>query len=172
MTFEQAEFLLHQIYLPQLQNERKTTRRVIEAIPADKSGYRPDPTSKTALELAWHLASSECFFLNSVAAGKFEPGGSMPEHIKTSADVLAWYDENSAKATAAISALKGDALTANIDFRGVFNFPAIVYIGLMNNHSIHHRGQLATYLRPMGAKVPRIYGGSADEPMELPAARA
>jgi uncharacterized damage-inducible protein DinB len=40
---------------------------------------------------------------------------------------------------------------------------------LMNNHSIHHRGQLATYLRPMGAKVPRIYGGSADEPMELPA---
>ena len=172
MTSDQAEFLLHQVYLPQLQNERKTTRRVIEAIPADKCGYRPDPTSKTALELAWHLASSECFFLNSVAAGKFEPGGAMPENIKTSADVLKWYDENTAKATAAVSALKGDALTRNIDFRGVFNFPAIVYVGLMNNHSIHHRGQLATYLRPMGAKVPRIYGGSADEPMELPAARA
>ncbi len=169
MTPDQAEFLLTQIYLPQLQNERKTTRRVIEAIPADKSGYRPDAKSHTALELAWHLASSECFFLNSVAAGKFEPGGSMPENIKTSADVLKWYDENSAKATAAVSTLKGDALTSNIDFRGVFNFPAIVYLGLMNNHSIHHRGQLATYLRPMGAKVPRIYGGSADEPMELPA---
>ena len=169
MTPDQAEFLLNQIYLPQLTNERKTTRRVIEAIPADKSGFRPDPKSHTALELAWHLASSECFFLNSVAAGKFEPGGAMPENIKTSADVLKWYDENSATATAAVSSLKGDALTRNIDFRGVFNFPAIVYLGLMNNHSIHHRGQLATYLRPMGAKVPRIYGGSADEPLELPA---
>ena len=169
MTPDQAEFLLNEVYLPQLHNERKTTRRVIEAIPADKSGYRPDPKSHTALELAWHLASAECFFLNSVASGKFEPGGSMPENIKTSADVLNWYDEISAKATAAVSGLKGDALTRNIDFRGVFNFPAIVYLGLMNNHAIHHRGQLATYLRPMGAKVPRIYGGSADEPMELPA---
>lgn len=169
MTPDQAEFLLTQIYLPQMQNERKTTRRVIEAIPADKGGYRPDPASHTALELAWHLASSECFFLNAVAAGKFEAGGGMPDSIKTSADVLKWYDDNAAKATAAVSKLNGEALLKPIDFRGVFNFPAIVYIGLMNNHAIHHRGQLATYLRPMGAKVPRIYGGSADEPMELPA---
>src|SRR5579883_624963 len=169
MTPDQAEFLLKEVYLPQIHNERKTTRRVIEAIPQDKSGWRPDPTSKTALELAWHLASSECFFLNGVAAGNFASGGAMPEHIKTSADVVKWYDENSAKATAAVSALKGDALTRPIDFRGVFNFPAIVYVGLMNSHCIHHRGQLATYLRPMGAKVPRIYGGSADEPMEIPA---
>jgi uncharacterized damage-inducible protein DinB len=27
---------------------------------------------------------------------------------------------------------------------------------------IHHRGQLSTYLRPMGAAVPSIYGPSAD----------
>ncbi|HTS46972.1 MAG TPA: DinB family protein [Bryobacteraceae bacterium] len=169
MTPDQAEFLLTQIYLPQLQHERKTTRRVIEAVPADKSSYRPDPVSKTAFELAWHLASSECFFLNGVAAGKFERGGSMPESIKTPADILKWYDENSAQATAAVSALKGDALIKNIDFAGVFNLPAIAYIGLMNNHSIHHRGQLATYLRPMGGKVPGIYGPSADEPIEIPA---
>ena len=40
------------------------------------------------------------------------------------------------------------------------------FIGLANNHSIHHRGQLAAYLRAMGSKVPAIYGGSADEPMQ------
>ncbi|HMD48704.1 MAG TPA: DinB family protein [Bryobacteraceae bacterium] len=171
MTHDQAEFLLKEIYLPQFENERKTTRRVIEAIPADQSGYRPDPTSKTALELAWHLAQSECYFLNAVACGKFEVPGPRPEHIRTAADILQWYDENAAKATAALSGCNGDALTKPLDFRGVFNFPAIVYLGLANNHAIHHRGQLATYLRPMGAKVPRIYGGSADEPMQLPAAR-
>jgi uncharacterized damage-inducible protein DinB len=173
MTNDQAEFLLKQVYLPQITNERTSTRRVIEAIPADKSAWKPDPKSKTALELAWHIASSECFFLNGVASGKFVlGGGAMPESIKTPADILKWYDDNIAKAIAAVSAAKGDALTRTIDFAGVFNFPAIAYVGLMSNHSIHHRGQLSTYLRPMGSKVPKIYGGSADEPMELPAARA
>ena len=169
MTHEQAEFLLNQIYMPEIQNEHKTTRRVIEAVPADKSGYKPDERSMSAMELAWHIASSECFFLNGVAAGKFEHGGAMPESIKTPADVLKWYDENFAKATAAVSALKGDALTQVIDFMGAFSFPAVAFVGLMCNHSIHHRGQLSAYLRPMGAKVPRIYGGSADEPFEVPA---
>jgi len=170
MTNDQAEFLLTQFYLPQIQNEHKTTSRVIAAVPADKCDYKPHENSMGALQLAWHIAASECFFMNGVVAGKFEPGGSMPESIKTAEDVVTWYNENFAKATGALSGLKGDDLTRMIDFRGVFNFPAIVYIGLMNSHSIHHRGQLSAYLRPMGAKVPRIYGGSGDEPIELPAA--
>lgn len=171
MNHEQAEFLLNHVYLPMIQNERTATRRVIEAVPAEKSSYKPDPKSMTAMELAWHIASSECFFINGVAKGKFEfgEGGKMPESIKTPADVLKWYDENIAKATAGLAALKGEDLTRNIDFLGVFNLPGIAYLGLMSNHSIHHRGQLSTYLRPMGSKVPKIYGGSADEPMELPA---
>ena len=38
----------------------------------------------------------------------------------------------------------------------------------MIRHTVHHRGQLSAYLRPMGSKVPQIYGGSADDPMEIP----
>jgi hypothetical protein len=49
-----------------------------------------------------------------------------------------------------------------VDFRGLFQFPAVVYIQVGMNHSIHHRGQLSMYLRPMGAKVPSIYGESYD----------
>jgi len=169
MTNEQAEFLLQQVYLPQIHNEHKTTRRVIEAVPAANCEWRPDPKSMSAIDLAWHIAASECFFMGGVAAGQFNPGGARPESVKSPADVLAWYDDNAAKATAALSALKGEALTRNIDFLGLFNLPGIAYIGLMSSHSIHHRGQLSSYLRPMGAKVPRIYGGSADEPVELPA---
>jgi uncharacterized damage-inducible protein DinB len=56
-------------------------------------------------------------------------------------------------------------LATPVNFLSLFTFPAFVYLGLVNNHSIHHRGQLSTYLRPMGSKVPSIYGGSADEPM-------
>jgi hypothetical protein len=45
----------------------------------------------------------------------------------------------------------------------------VFYLGFLNNHSIHHRGELATYLRPMGSKVPAIYGGSFDEPFQAAA---
>ena len=169
MTPEQATFLLTEIYLPQMQNEHKTTRRVIQAIPADKADWKPDPKAKSALELAWHIAASECFFINGIVNGQFGSGGSMPESIKTPEGVLNWYDENFAKATAALAGLEGESLLRLVDFRGVFKFPAIFYAGLMCNHSIHHRGQLSTYLRPMGSNIPRIYGGSADEPMEIPA---
>jgi uncharacterized damage-inducible protein DinB len=167
MNSEQATFLLHEIYLPQIRNEHKTTRRVIEAIPADNSGWKPDPTSKSALELAWHIASSECFFLNSIARGKFERTGdsSMPAFIKTPADLVNWYDENHAKSTSQLAQVKGDNLAAPLDFFGMFTFPAITFAAFQCSHSIHHRGQLSSYLRPMGGKVPSIYGPSADERM-------
>ncbi len=167
MNSEQATFLLHEIYLPQIRNEHKTTRRVIEAIPADNSGWKPDPTSKSALELAWHIASSECFFLNSIARGKFERTGdsSMPASIKTPADLVNWYDENHAKSTSQLEQVKGDNLAAPLDFFGMFTFPAITFAAFQCSHSIHHRGQLSSYLRPMGGKVPSIYGPSADEGM-------
>jgi uncharacterized damage-inducible protein DinB len=63
--------------------------------------------------------------------------------------------------------MTAEQLATPVDFLGVFNLPAVFYLGFVNNHSIHHRGQLAAYLRPMGSKVPSIYGGSADEPMNF-----
>jgi len=53
-----------------------------------------------------------------------------------------------------------------IPFFGVMEMPAVAYLNFMNLHTAHHRGQLSTYLRPMGSKVPSIYGGSADEPFK------
>jgi len=47
--------------------------------------------------------------------------------------------------------------------------PAVTYLSLDMSHGIHHRGQLSAYLRPMGAKVPSIYGPSADEPLQAAA---
>ena len=49
-----------------------------------------------------------------------------------------------------------------IDFFGMFKWPRAQWVGFANNHSIHHRGQLAAYLRAMGSKVPNIDGPSAD----------
>src|ERR1039457_1769868 len=76
---EQATFLL-QMALPALKNEHRVTRKIIEAVPAEQGDYRPDGVSKSALELAWHLASAENFFMDGVAAGQFNyVGGSRPD---------------------------------------------------------------------------------------------
>lgn len=58
-----------------------------------------------------------------------------------------------------------EELAATMDFFGKLKMPAASFVGFANNHSVHHRGQLATYLRAMGSKVPAIYGASADFPM-------
>ena len=61
-----------------------------------------------------------------------------------------------------IEGLSGEQLTQSVDFRGMFQMPAVSFLTLSQNHTIHHRGQLSTYLRPMGGKVPSIYGESVD----------
>lgn len=147
------------------------TRKVLAAVPNDKGSYAPAEKSMTALELAWHIASAEVWFFNSIAGGAFpKDEGRRPDDIRTPAAVLAWYDANHGPALAKVKAMTGEAAAKVIDFYGVIQMPAIAFMQFNVKHTCHHRGQLSVYLRPMGAKVPSIYGGSADEPFEMAAA--
>jgi uncharacterized damage-inducible protein DinB len=167
MTPEQAHFLLHEIYIPQIRQEHATTRRVIEAVPAERSDYKPDEKSMSAWQLACHIATTEMFFMSAVSNGVFNRAdAALPEHIKTPAELSNWYAESHAKAVEILAAIPAADLIKNISF-AIFNFPAVQYPAMMLSHSTHHRGQLSAYLRPMGAKVPRIYGGSADDPIDF-----
>ena len=56
LTADQALFLLQNVYLGSLKNESRITRKVLEAVPADKCQHRPDPVSKNAIELVRHIA--------------------------------------------------------------------------------------------------------------------
>lgn len=162
LTADQAKFILG-MALPTLKMEHQTTKRVIEAIPPDKGDYRPDAVSRTALELAWHIVAAEKRFLTGIAAGAFDfTPIHRPESITTSAGIAAWFDQSFAVAVQQLEKLSGEQLVKAIDFRGMFQLPAFAYVQLSLNHSIHHRGQLSMYLRPMGAKVPAIYGESYD----------
>ncbi|HUA14296.1 MAG TPA: DinB family protein [Verrucomicrobiae bacterium] len=150
--------------------EAETTKKVIAAVPDAKSDYRPDPCARSAKDLAWHIAEVDVQFLDGIADLKF--GMDSPTQPQTSAGVLAWYDENLKRGIARVAAMTPEQLLTPVMFFGVFNMPAVFYLGFLNNHHVHHRGQLATYLRPMGAKVPSIYGGSYDEPFVPPAETA
>ena len=146
-----------------LEQELRTTTGVLSAVPADKLDYQPDAKSKSALGLLRHLALEDAWILNSVADGQF---GAMPDDsdacgIMTTNDAVACYQQRMPAAIARVRALSGDALVRPIDFFGNM-VPAVIILSVMLRHSIHHRGQLSTYLRPMGGQVPSIYGPSAD----------
>src|ERR1700730_244514 len=169
---EQATFLL-QFLLPALKNEHRTTRSVIDAIPPDKGDYRPEDVAKSALELAWHIVAAEQRFLDGVASGdvNFNPIH-RPETGKNSAGIGAWYEESFTKNFERLTKMTGEQLVKSLDFRGAFQMPAVAFLEIALRHSIHHRGQLSTYLRPMGGKVPAIYGESYDSAEAKKAARA
>ena len=167
------EFILgyRAMLLDGIAREAECTKRVIAAIPDAASSYKPDPNARTAKELAWHIANSDVQFLDGIADLKFNM--ETPENKpQTAAEVVAWYDENMRRGMARIAEMSAEQLLTPVEFFGVFNLPAALYLGFLNNHSIHHRGELTTYLRPMGSKVPSIYGGSYDEPFMPPAEQA
>jgi uncharacterized damage-inducible protein DinB len=156
------------VMLDGVMREVEITKKVIGAVPDAASSYKPDPNARSAWDLAWHLANSDVQFINGIADMEFkmEQAPSKPTNV---AELVAWYDTNMKQGAARVAALTAQQLMTPVNFMNAFNFPAVFYLGFLNNHSIHHRGELATYLRPMGSKVPSIYGGSYDEPFRAAA---
>jgi uncharacterized damage-inducible protein DinB len=163
LTAEQAKLILTTVGLPSLKSEHPVTQRVIGAIPRDTVDYRPNDIVKSAIDLAWHIVAAENRFLEAVINGAFDLTPlPRPDTIRTADAVNRWYAERFETNIARLTSLPGEALTKSINFRGLFDYPAVAYIEIALHHSIHHRGQLSMYLRPMGAKVPSIYGESYD----------
>jgi uncharacterized damage-inducible protein DinB len=148
--------------------ESSNTLKVLRAVPNDHRDYKPDEKSRTAWELATHLVGSDLWFLDSVCDATFvydpEVENKRTAGLNTMDDVVEFYTREYPKRIQRLRSTPSEQLAKEVDFFGVTKEPAIWFLGLANNHGIHHRGQLMTYLRAMGSKVPAIYGGSADEP--------
>ncbi len=162
MSPENASTILHYA-VAVARNEQKTTAKTIAAANPEGLAYKPSERCMSGAELIWHLASSEVAILNGAANGAFDFSGGRPENTETPEQIAAWYTENASKALDRCAALNGEAAAKVVSFMGVFEQPAVGYVTMATNHAIHHRGQLSSYLRPMGGKVPAIYGMSADD---------
>jgi uncharacterized damage-inducible protein DinB len=145
-----------------IEHESVATRKVIRAI--TNRDYRPDAKSRTAWELATHLATSDVWFGDSILNGAFAWSGEAhtPAEMTDPAAVAHWHEAHLADRLHKLRAMSADHLLRTVSFFGQ-NAPAVNWLVMMNNHAVHHRGQLAAYLRAMGSKVPAIYGMSADE---------
>ena len=147
-----------------LEGEVATTARVIEAVPDGRLDYAPDAKSKNALDLIRHIAVIDPWFVNCIADGAFGSSGAenADSGIMTPADGVAKYKAGLTAALARVRAMSDEKLAEDIDFFGVMQMPGAALLGVMIKHSVHHRGQLSSYLRAMGGKVPGIYGPSGD----------
>jgi uncharacterized damage-inducible protein DinB len=168
MNAEQAKFLA-QHYAASMENEFAATCKVLAAVGQGDRDYKPDGKSRSAWELATHIATADVWFVDSVLQGKFamdpEAAKAAEAQFKTVDDVVAFYKKTFPEKLKALREASGEQMAREVDFFGMMKMPAAQFLALANNHSLHHRGQLAAYLRALGSKVPAIYGGSADEPM-------
>ena len=141
-------------------DESKTTRRVLERIP-DGSTYRPDPKSRTAQEIAWQIVCEEKMIIEALENGRAEwAPPPMPGSMK---EVLAAYEAQSADMANRWRTLPDERWNGTLEFFGN-DRPAAPMAWSFLFDIVHHRGQITTYLRPMGSTVPQVYGPSGDEP--------
>lgn len=140
--------------------------KVFKAVPGDKLGHRADPRARSAEEIMGHLIGHEQDLFELVDTGAINHRMQVPF---TGVDrALELLQKAHAEVHTKLSAMSDSVWD---DTNGTFALDGTVYYTMPQRDlgwmlffdSMHHRGQLSTYLRPMGSKVPSIYGPSADD---------
>jgi uncharacterized damage-inducible protein DinB len=153
------------LFLKFWEKEAPATRKVIERVPQDRADYRPDPKARSARELAWFMVHEALSLGEGLEKGVFNwVDKPAPATIK---EILDTYDRENDAVTKRMRSLppaqwerqmpfvyQGNEVMRSTGYESAWGFLFDL---------VHHRGQLSTYLRPMGSTVPQIYGPSADE---------
>ena len=156
---------VREYYIQCFDAEAPTFIRVMKAVPSDKAAYTPHPRSTAAGDLVWLLAAElhdACELIDSGEVNYVQkPAPAVPESI-------AAFEKNAAALRtrlAKVDDAKWDSpARLKMDGKVMWEAPlGDMLFGFLFD-AVHHRGQLSSYLRPMGAKVPSIYGPSADDP--------
>jgi len=157
-----------QALLQELEHEAKTTRRVLDRVPADRLAWKPHDKSMSLGQLALHVATVPGAIADMSRKSPFQVGQFVQPSPGSASELLPALDRSVARACEILSAMNDTELTeiwrAVDGTRDVMAIPVgVLFRSIMLNHWYHHRGQLSVYLRQCGALVPSIYGPSADE---------
>jgi uncharacterized damage-inducible protein DinB len=149
--------------------EAATTQRVLAAVPEKNITWKPDPKSRSAIELTAFVAGHAFVLATMLETCEFKSSGPMtpPKSIKEAAGMFDAMLPKVEKALKSVDEKTWDSKIAKLYApNGTVMQEAplggMAWFTLFD--LIHHRGQLSTYIRPMGGKVPSIYGPSADDP--------
>jgi uncharacterized damage-inducible protein DinB len=140
---------------------------VVAALPADKLDHRHDPRSRSAAELIRHLIGHFQDLSELVDDGVIHHRMEVP--FATLDEALTLLDRSAREACDKLSRITDDLWAQSADFnvgpRTIMTAPRQALAWMLFLDAVHHRGQLSTLIRPMGGKVPSIYGPSADTMM-------
>jgi uncharacterized damage-inducible protein DinB len=154
---------------PELDAEIAATRKMLERVPFEHAEWRPHPRSMSLLQLASHVAQLPDFTTTMAATDvlAFNPEDFKTPPLKSTAELVAMFDEKVTKMRAALAALDWARLAGNwkmtmgdqvfVDGERAY---LIRHMGI--NHIVHHRAQLGVYLRLLDVPIPGSYGPSAD----------
>jgi len=154
--------------LAELEQESKTTRRVLERVPQAHLAWKPHAKSMSLGQLALHVAIAPGNVAELAARDSVEPPkGNFPE-ASTAAELVPALEASVAKAKQHLGGMDDAAMTATWRMtsggRDVMTMPRVAFArAIMLNHLYHHRGQLLVYLRLLDVPVPSVYGPTADE---------
>ncbi len=163
---------LNEFLLAELNREVDRSRRALEQVPEGKYDWKPHEKSMIFGYLADMVATIPSWIALQVTKNDLDvapaDGSTMKqEPKKTSAALVQALDKTAADARAALEKTTDEHLNTpwQLKARGnvVQEGPRYAMIQDTINHWAHHRGQMTVYLRLMGAKVPALYGPSADD---------
>ena len=155
--------------LQEMDQEAKTTRRVLERVPNDHLTWRPHEKARTLGELALHVATVPGSVAELVASQSPVQAPTFADRqLPNAAELLPLLDDSIAKAKKALAGMDDSALQSTWrmmkDEHELMALPRIAMLrAVMLNHWYHHRGQLSVYLKQLDVPIPSIYGPSADE---------
>jgi uncharacterized damage-inducible protein DinB len=159
-------------FLAELESEAAKSRRVLEQVPAGKRDWKPHEKSMefgylsdlTANILSW---AGLAITLNELDVAPKDGPQYKPAPLNTSAELVAALDKAVAQAREALQKTTDAHLATRWRLLAAgqvaLEQPRHDVIRDTFLHSAHHRGQMTVYLRPLGAKVPSVYGPSADD---------
>ena len=143
--------------------ENSLTRNVLKAIPADKLDYRPHERSPSTGQIAWTIVRGLSIRIDMASQGNSDIVLAPPPNFL---EILDRFEDASRRHAAQLEswseAAWGRTGQLRAGSRVALEQPAADICWFFLFDEIHHRGQLSSYLRPMGAKVPSIYGASGD----------
>lgn len=164
--------------LRELEQEAKTTRRVLERVPDDKLEFRPHHKSWTLGQLALHVANLPGGIAQLSTMSPAQAPNFNQDSAKSAAELVPAFEASLNRARQLLGGATDEELMADwVLMNGseeIWRVPRLALLRtLMLNHQYHHRGQLTVYLRELNVPVPSIYGPSADEnPFAQVAAKA
>lgn len=156
-----------QQYASAYAREHATTLKVLRAFPSDRSDYRPHERSNSALQLAWTFVVENEIAMAALR-GPLDLSGGFPKPQGSYDEIVAAFEASGKKLLETLASTPASRLGETIRFpvapKQIGDIPVGEFLWFMLMDSIHHRGQLSVYIRPVGGKVPSIYGPSGDEP--------